>query len=117
MIEYTFCGNPIPCKRPRVTRNGTFYDKGYADYKRKFAGALRDYFNGMEPLSGELHFVAAYYRKNRVAVDLDNLIKATLDAVQEAGLIVNDSAIVQIEAVKRVDKANPRVEFRIGRLG
>ena len=45
--------------------------------------------------------------------DLDNSLKVLLDCLQHTNTIANDNRCVKIVAEKFIDKANPRVEFKI----
>lgn len=45
--------------------------------------------------------------------DLDNSLKTVLDCLQTVGAITDDKFCFKIEAEKRIDKRNPRVEFSV----
>lgn len=45
--------------------------------------------------------------------DIDNSLKILLDCLQKTSTIKNDNLCVKVVAEKFVDKANPRVEFKI----
>lgn len=45
--------------------------------------------------------------------DLDNSLKCVLDCLQKVKAIKNDNKCIKIVAQKFLDKANPRVEFKI----
>lgn len=45
--------------------------------------------------------------------DLDNSLKTILDCLQAVGAITDDSLCFAIQAEKRIDKHNPRIEFGI----
>lgn len=45
--------------------------------------------------------------------DLDNSLKVVLDSLQKGGAIKNDNRCTHIVARKFIDKANPRIEFRL----
>lgn len=55
--------------------------------------------------------IDVYYPSNRS--DLDNSLKIVLDSLQKAKVIKNDNKCTQILARKFIDKANPRIEFKI----
>lgn len=48
--------------------------------------------------------------------DLDNSLKVQLDCLQKVGAIRNDNKCAKIVAEKFVDKARPRLEFKIVEL-
>lgn len=45
--------------------------------------------------------------------DIDNSLKVLLDCLQRTKTIRNDNLCVKVVAEKFIDKANPRVEFKI----
>jgi Holliday junction resolvase RusA-like endonuclease len=45
--------------------------------------------------------------------DLDNALKTILDCLQYVHAIVNDNQCMGIDAVKHIDRKNPRVRFAI----
>lgn len=56
-------------------------------------------------------FVRVFH--SSVRFDLDNSLKTLLDCLQMAGAITDDKLCFQIEAVKKIDKYHPRIEFAI----
>ncbi len=48
--------------------------------------------------------------------DLDNSLKVILDCLQTVGTIKNDNKLIQIIANKALDKANPRIEFKLFKI-
>lgn len=56
-------------------------------------------------------YVRVYF--TTMSHDLDNALKVILDCLQKAEAIKNDNRCVRIVADKFIDKANPRIEFRI----
>lgn len=63
-------------------------------------------------ISGMFEFYLRVYYPS-VRSDLDNSLKCILDCLQHTGTIANDNKCVKIVAEKFVDKARPRIEFRI----
>ncbi len=64
-----------------------------------------------KPFSGTVAVELAFYRPARRG-DLDNLLKATLDALKGVAF-VDDAQVQRIAAVRREDKALPRVEVTV----
>jgi Holliday junction resolvase RusA-like endonuclease len=108
-------GNPRPKSRPRVVNGRAYTPKATAEYERYLRDFLAPRWERKpltEPLSVQMYF----YRDTRRRVDLDNLIKSVLDAMQ--GLVfVDDYQIVRISAEKRYDAEFPRVEVTISNAG
>lgn len=63
---------------------------------------------GLGDLSARL-VMAAWVPDNRRR-DLDNLLKAALDAIVKAGLLVDDSQVVDLRIYRAgLDRTNPRI--------
>lgn len=118
MTEYpwqTIAGN-VPSKSNcyKIVYNHGHSDIGKTDaleaYEQSFYMQVGAYRNlGIKGLF-EYH-CRVFYPSMRS--DLDNSLKVRLDCLQHAGTIQNDNKCVKIVAEKFIDKANPRVEFRI----
>jgi Holliday junction resolvase RusA-like endonuclease len=122
VLEFEFKGNPIAATRPRVGKHGTYNVGDYAKYKEDLsfaisATALRHswHLSDKLPITGKLALRVRYYRSDKRRVDIDNLVKCTMDALQQSGLIQNDSDIQELHAMKLYDKENPRVWFELMR--
>jgi Holliday junction resolvase RusA-like endonuclease len=122
ILDVEIKGNPIPASRPRFTKSGRAYTaEPYKSYKANLAKKL-------EMLMGELPEIpdagtkerTAYLKAHRYQLslkiyrekaigDVDNYAKSVMDALQDAGVIANDSQIDTAHIVKRVDKKNPRL--------
>jgi crossover junction endodeoxyribonuclease RusA len=125
MIEFTVLGTPKPQGRPRAFSRGNF-TKVYSPATKwrndvKFMAA-KLVEKGQEPLEGALMVHINYYFERPKAhygtgknsdklkksapsymtkrPDLDNLNKAVLDAMQDAGLLLDDSQIVTLYSTK-----------------
>jgi Holliday junction resolvase RusA-like endonuclease len=57
-------------------------------------------------------FADVWYADKRRDLDISLL----QDAIQDAGIIVNDRAILEIHARRFIDKMNPRVKFKLVEL-
>lgn len=79
-------------------------------YEESFYMQVGKYRNlGIDSLF-EFH-VRVYYPSMRS--DLDNSLKCLLDCLQHTRTITNDNRCIKVVAEKFIDKADPRVEFRI----
>ena len=87
-------------KGPRVliSREGRAY-RGAVQSAALNAGAVKHF-------EGRLHVVIKAYPPDRRRRDLDNILKATLDALQHAGVYVDDEQIDIIE-VRRMRAGAP----------
>lgn len=79
-------------------------------YERSFAIQCRKYRN--KQITGRFKLYLTAWHSS-VRFDLDNSLKTILDCLQNVGAITNDSMCFGIVAEKRIDKQNPRIEFRI----
>lgn len=80
------------------------------EYEKSFYLQCNEYRNVNICGLFELH-LDVYLQTQRQ--DLDNILKGTLDCLQHAKAISNDNLCVKIIAQKFIDKANPRIEFKI----
>lgn len=101
----------MPKARPRVTENGTYMPPKYVEWKKNVAQYLGYQSRRVEgPVSlyfifteGHVHvrvvpIVENYQRDKGVKADIDNLIGGVMDAMEEAGTLVNDSQVVHVTA-------------------
>ena len=58
----------------------------------------------------EMHLV---YYMNKLGRDIDNTFKMLIDALANAGLIINDDKVIPIPHDIFIDKDNPRIEVRL----
>jgi Holliday junction resolvase RusA-like endonuclease len=70
-------------------------------------------------LEGNLRLCARYWMPDRRVVDLLNLLAATSDLLEKAGVVVNDKDFINFDGsrIVGVDKERPRVEILITREG
>lgn len=119
MIKFEVATDPIPLARARFGRGRAYLPKRSQEYRCRVAEAAIQALDGQEPMTCNLSCTVEVYRKYRPATrqfgDLDNHIKATLDAVQ--GLIFDDDKqVVEIKAAKHVDKERPRLVVTFNEL-
>lgn len=70
-----------------------------------------------DPLSGRLTLAMRAWMPDRRRRDLDNLIKSSQDAMQEAGVYRDDSQIDKLTIERAgVDTTRPRLEVEIAQL-
>jgi len=77
----------------------------------KQAAAAMALSAGVRPLTGDVSVALDVYRPRR-AGDLDNTIKATLDALKGIAW-ADDSQVTRIVATRFEDKRNPRVDAMV----
>lgn len=79
-------------------------------YEKLFAKQCKLYRE--KGISGRFKLFVTVWHSS-VRFDLDNSLKTILDCLQSVGAITNDSLCFAIQAEKRIDKNNPRIEFRL----
>ena len=89
--------------------------KGYGMYKtpeaKMWTAECMRHIRRKNPLKGKVDVsVNLYLLRER---DIDNSLKAILDLLQEANIVVNDSQVYSLLVTKDFDKANPRVELEV----
>jgi len=114
-VKLWFSGNPIPKARPRVTKYGTYTSASSEEWEDTVGWQCRDQWK-RRPLLGPLGIEFIFYREDRRRVDLDNLEKAMLDAL-EGILYDNDSQIKEKRGEICYSKEHPGVEVGIWTLG
>lgn len=111
IFELTVEGNPIPKGRPRVVDGHAYTPQATRDYETRVRSAAILEWMG-EPMKGPLSIKLLFYRANKRRADLDNLMKAVVDALQGV-VLVDDNQIVTALIHKRVDRERPRMEITI----
>ena len=116
-LRATIPGPPVPFARPRFSAGRGYQDPAYAAWKRGAALILRAAGGGRslarQPLALEVHVFHPRPKARPAHVDrltwsagvccyaittkdLDNIIKAVADALQDGGVIADDRWLVQI---------------------
>jgi Holliday junction resolvase RusA-like endonuclease len=127
LIEMIYDGlPPVPAMRARSSQktNRHYTPKKYADYKRALANAVRSRYCQLVnsvPQTGTKER-SKYLKDNRLGLlllvyraenrgDCDNFTKSVQDALQDSGVVGDDSQIDWNFCAKLTDKTRPRVEF------
>lgn len=117
MFAVTIPGNPIPKARPRViVKDGkakvhAYTPKRTKDYEEYVKELIIIYWRDA-PLTCPLSVRLLFYRENRIQVDIDNLAKSILDALQGV-VFENDNQIEILHLEKYADETSPRVEIEL----
>lgn len=106
VFMHDFHIHPMPCPRPRCTKFGKPYmPKKYMDWKKELVKMMEDKQHGLhKPVKIRLEFI--FYSENkpwgphRQKPDVDNLVKAFLDAAQDGGMLIDDSIVYSVTATK-----------------
>lgn len=110
----TVAGNPIPKGRPRVVNGNAYTPKRTREYEAFVRDMAALHWLG-EPTRQEVSVKLSFYRENRRRVDLDNLAKAVLDALN--GVVWEDDAqIAQLFVERDVCRNHPSVEIVVEAL-
>jgi Holliday junction resolvase RusA-like endonuclease len=124
MIRLTITGNPTTKKNHRpifiskktgkrfIAKSETLRQYEQATIWQ-LKSAKRKIKNVNLPISTEVNITYAFYLPTKRKVDLSNLIEAPQDCLQEAGIIKDDSLIVDLKATKHYSKEDPRTEITI----
>jgi Holliday junction resolvase RusA-like endonuclease len=130
LVAFTYPGQPVPAMRARVTSRGTFNPEKYTRYRRGLAIAIRSEFQHLipdAPVPGSkaraaflrahrYRLIADFYLEDHRPVDSDNLAKCLMDALQDSGIIQNDSQIDETTIRKHHGHESPRVVFTLEEL-
>lgn len=122
---------PVPAQRPRFdsVRGRTYTPAKYDKYKRGLAKAIQLQAGPFIPppapgskerakeLKQNRYFLTLMVYRKRNVGDGDNYLKSVQDALQDAGVIIDDSQIDIALVDKRfIDKVDPRVELELIQL-
>lgn len=116
IATFTVDGNPKPKERPRLFRNRIITTEATRAAEARVASSFRGNLGIRHtiesPVTGPLKVRLRFFRDNMRRVDLDNLAKIPLDALN--GLAWgDDSQIVSLIASKHLDRDNPRTEIEL----
>lgn len=117
VITFQFNAEPVPASRPRVERYGTHNTPKYDDYKSDFSKELQGAFPAERatPIKGPFKLTATFCRKYKHKADIDNFLKALMDAIQDSGIIENDSDITHVDANMFQVKEGAHTWFKLER--
>ena len=92
-------GDPIPKARPRVYHGHGITPKRTLDAEKRVRDAFRARYPDSTPNDGPVEISAVFYMPKRGRLDLDNLLKLVMDALN--GLAYRDDAqVVRFHAAK-----------------
>ena len=83
----------------RRGQHATYLSKAGRDYKETVADIVAE--EQIQTISGRLYVSIALSSKTKREYDIDNRIKAVLDALQDAGVFDDDEQIDEINVVRR----------------
>lgn len=120
-MTYIIKGDPVTKKNSgRIVRYGQRAairpSKQYEAYSKDAIKQLQAQKRPSEPLSEPITVKTTYYMRTRRRVDIANLLNATHDILQDAGIIADDcrDIIASVDGSRvYYDKENPRAEITI----
>lgn len=135
MLNLVFGGDPVPKGRPRFTRGGIVYTPSKTRaYEKQIASLAKAQIVGHQPLNGPLrvdvvaylHLPVSMSKKERLKAlafktfptkkpDIDNLVKAALDALN--GIVWHDDSQICQLSMQKVYSLNPRLTVCVGSIG
>lgn len=108
---------PVPASRPRVSKWGTYYTGTYKQWIKDADATIPEADVALEGnLSVTLDLVAAKPPTTKRANprgDIDNYIKAVLDALTKKGYWNDDDQIIHLYAHKRWPNPGEEPHFRV----
>lgn len=106
-MRFTIDADPVPLARPRFANGRTYLPEKSRKYRKIIQDSVKAQLKpNFKPLEGEIICRLKFYRKFNPSSqrfgDLDNHVKAVLDATQNL-LFKNDSQVISITAEKFQD--------------
>lgn len=111
LTEIVIPGEPRSKKRPQFGQGRAYTAAETKAHEEMVATALRQAFP--EPLPGNVLVEAVFYRSTRHRIDIDNLLKAILDAANKI-CFIDDQQVTEVRARLELDRDNPRSVVRVG---
>lgn len=118
LLEVVVPGKPVGAARPRVTKHGTYIPKHVKAWERAAVARMRRAWGRGEihtDIGVEVEVVQVQHRPQRLRrrrdpegrfpaergkPDLDNVAKLAIDALVRAGVLVDDTRVVRLTAMK-----------------
>lgn len=86
-----------PHQRPRFGKGRTYQPK-----QKELIESLRKQNSLKKPIDKPIGLVVSFYYVDKRTRDIDNLLKALFDGLQDVGIIKNDSQIMNVHAYKEL---------------
>jgi Holliday junction resolvase RusA-like endonuclease len=116
IAAFTVPGQPRPKERPRFGKGRGYTTQATRDAEARVASSFREQLGIRHtietPVTGPLRVRLRFFRDSMRRVDLDNLAKIPLDALNELAW-KDDSQIVSLIASKHLDRDEPRTEIEL----
>lgn len=118
-FHFVHFADPKPCERARSGKGKVYTSAGYRQYKRDLVKTIREEMAGKNifPMTGKLAGIMIFDRRTAVRTDLDNLAKAVMDALQDAGAIKDDHQFYELTIKKIIRAAVPKTIVHVKELG
>lgn len=99
--------------KPYVQVYKTTKAMGYEKYMVKMLKRIAKEQDWIVPTKNEYVEMHLVYYMNKLGRDIDNTFKMLIDALANAGLIINDDKVIPIPHDIFIDKDNPRIEIEL----
>lgn len=121
-LKLIVLGNPVTKKNSMqiiaaAGRPFLIQSKAYRNYEKDAKKQIRIAHN-LPALAGPVQMKCLYWLQTRRKTDLLNLLAATADILEAAGVIEDDVLVESVDGSRKmgVDRDNPRVEITISQL-
>jgi len=109
-------GEPLPKQSYRALKSGGGYRDGrVTKWQNTVTKNAREVMDGCAPLAGALEVSIAFWRKNNARVDVDNLSKAILDALNNV-VWRDDQQVRYLHLAKFIDPLSPGVVIEVAEV-
>lgn len=116
LIKLTIPGDPVPKARPRLSLRGGVYTPPQTRHaEARLLSHLKANYPALQPAVGQFSVSVDAYFKGAPKIDLDNVLKLVLDALNKR-VWHDDVAVIQIWARKHLHSTVPRTEITVHQL-
>lgn len=105
-------GQPLPKQRPRLGKHGAYTPARTSAWEHSVSWQIGPVLSATEPFSGPVSIELEFCRETHRRADLDNLVKAVLDALNKLAY-EDDKQIVSIAARVTYGSKAPGVRVRM----
>lgn len=116
VVQLVIPGDPVPKARPRLgVQKRVYTPRRTVEAQERLLSHLKANYPALRPVEGHFSVSVDCFFKSAPKVDLDNVVKLVLDALNTR-VWHDDVAVMQIWARKHLHNAFPRTEITVHQM-